>query len=387
MASWSLPLYESPYEDKWHIVRPDALQALYDTELRRRLSWYYSVLSGENPPKYRIALGIEAPLTPEELREADERDLWRVHERLADEARRLYRRAREGSTIDVERARVSLLHVKAELARRLASPCRLCERLCMVERASGRIGACRLAWDVYVHSALLHLGEEAPLVPSGTIFYGGCNFTCVFCQNYDVSQTMARRGYKATPRTLALLQDALAARGARNINHVGGDPTPSMHVIVESMLYTSHSKPQLWNSNMYMTREAMEILVDLVDIWLPDFKYWDPQCARRLSGVKRYREVVERNIRVAAEHGDIIIRHLVMPGHMDCCSLPIIRWIASSLPRDRVVVNVMGQYRPEHHVARNPKAPKWRDIARRPTREEVDRVVEEAERLGLYLLP
>ena len=247
------------------------------------------------------------------------------------------------------------------------------------------MGACRLSWDIYVHSAFLHLGEEAPLVPSGTIFYGGCNFTCVYCQNFDVSQTQPRQGVRVTPRRLAAIQDALAGRGARNINHVGGDPTPSLHVIVESLLYVQSDVPQLWNSNFYMSSEAMELLVDLIDIWLPDFKYGNDRCATRLSAVPRYWEVVTRNLRVAAEHGDMIIRHLVLPGHLECCTRPVLEWIARNLPRDRILVNVMDQYRPMHLVARYPR--RWPDIARRPRLEEVEEARRLASSLGLLWEP
>jgi putative pyruvate formate lyase activating enzyme len=373
----------------WALVRPDALRVWGDPEVRRRLSWYLSVMTGRRPAKFRLARLVEAPGfdAPSELASADERGLWRAHERASSEFRRLWRRIREGSREHEELAApaVSLLHLKAELARRLASPCRLCERRCMVERLRGRVGACRLAWEVYVHSAFLHLGEEAPLVPSGTIFYGGCNFTCVYCQNFDVSQTSPRSGVRVTPRRLAAIQDALAARGARNINHVGGDPTPSLHVIMESLLYVESNIPQLWNSNFYMSREAMELLVDVIDIWLPDFKYGNNRCALRLSAVPRYWEVVTRNLRVAVDHGDMIIRHLVLPGHLDCCTRPVLEWIARNLPRDRILVNVMDQYRPMHLVARHPR--RWPEIARRPRLEEVEEARRLASELGLLWEP
>ena len=374
---------------EWALVRPDALRVWGDPEVRRRLSWYLSVMTGRRPPKFKLARLVELPgfNRPGDLASAAETDLWRAHERAAREFRGLWRRVREGSEEHREMAhpRVSLLHGKAELARRLASPCRLCERRCMTPRRGGRVGACRLAWDVYVHSAFLHLGEEAPLVPSGTIFYGGCNFTCVYCQNFDVSQTQPRQGVRVTPRRLAAIQDALAGRGARNINHVGGDPTPSLHVIVESLLYVESSVPQLWNSNFYMSSEAMELLVDLIDIWLPDFKYGNDRCAARLSAVPRYWEVVTRNLRVAAEHGDMIIRHLVLPGHLECCTRPVLEWIARNLPRDKILVNVMEQYRPMHLVARYPR--RWPDIARRPRLEEVEEARRLASSLGLLWEP
>jgi len=373
------------YEDSWPYIRPDAVRALYNREYRRRLSWYYRVLSGDAPPKFKIVKTIDSGIKKSELENLSLEELWRIHSKLSREFRSYWRNIRDGmesvDSLGLPR-NATLLDIKIELVKRITSPCILCERRCGVERAKGKIGACRLSWDIYVHSAFLHVGEESPLVPSGTIFYGGCNFTCVFCQNYDISQHYARKGLTITPRSLAAIQDILAARGARNINHVGGDPTPSLHVIVESLAYVRSDIPQLWNSNMYITSEAMEILVDLIDIWLPDFKYGNDKCARRLSAVRNYVEIVTRNLRFAADNGDMIIRHLVMPNHIECCTAPVLNWIADNLERDRIIVNVMDQYTPDNFVVRNPE--KWRDIARRPYPGEIRRAMEIASRLGLY---
>ncbi|MDK2384556.1 MAG: pyruvate formate lyase-activating protein, partial [Candidatus Korarchaeota archaeon] len=95
----------------------------------------------------------------------------------------------------------------------------------------------------------------------------------------------------------------------------------------------------------------------------------------------RYLEAVTRNLRVAAEHGDMIIRHLVLPGHLECCTKPVLRWIAHNLPAERVLVNIMDQYRPEHLVARYPD--RWPDTARRPSYSEVAEAYRYAEELGL----
>jgi len=367
----------------WVLVRPDAVRVWADPEVRRRLSWYRRVLNREAPPKFHMARRYPA-WDDGDPWEAGTEELWRAHERAVEGFRGLWRRVRDGSEEWRElpgEVAGSLLEVKAVLAHRLASPCVLCERRCRVERRRGRIGACRLDYGVYVHSAFLHLGEEAPLVPSGTIFYGGCNFACVFCQNYDVSQVMPRSGLRVDPVRLARIQERLAVEGARNINHVGGDPTPSLHVIMESLLHVRAWIPQLWNSNFYMSSEAMELLVDVIDIWLPDYKYGNDKCAFRLSAIPRYTEVVQRNLRIAVEHGDMIIRHLVLPNHLECCTRPVLEWIAHNLPKDRIFVNVMGQYRPMHRVARKPHL--WPDIARPVTPEEVREARRIADELGL----
>ena len=373
----------------WRLVRPDAVAVWRDPEVRRRLSWYYSVMKDVKPAKFLIARSIPVDAPKSELSRIGIEKLWRLHDEASRAFMEEWERVRSAERVDVERyrrarAEVSFLDVKRELAWRLASPCMLCERRCMVDRRT-RIGACRLDINTYVHAAFLHLGEEAPLVPSGTIFYGGCNFTCVYCQNYDISQVAPRSGKPVSEVELAFIQDMLARRGARNINHVGGDPAPSLHTIVGSLLYVRSNIPQLWSSNMYLTLEAMKILVHVIDIWLPDFKYGNDRCAFRLSAVPRYWEVVTRNLRIAAMHGDMIIRHLVLPGHLECCTRPVLEYIARALPRDRVLVNIMDQYTPMHLVVRSPG--RWRDIARRPSRREVLEARRLASRLGLAWEP
>ncbi|MEB3757594.1 MAG: radical SAM protein [Desulfurococcales archaeon] len=372
----------------WPSIRPDAILVWRNPEVRRRLRWYRLVLEGRVPPRYMLARNyLVDGVGKNELGTLSLDELWRIHVQVTSGFRELLFELTENPRdrlVNGGTGSVSLLELKAEITRRLSNPCVLCERKCMIDRRK-RIGACRLDEKAYVHSAFLHMGEEAPLVPSGTIFYGGCNFTCVYCQNYDISQEYPRHGKPVTPRELASIQDLLAGKGARNINHVGGEPAPSAHIIVESMLYAHHRKPQLWNSNMYMTEELLEVLLDIIDIWLPDFKYGNNKCAFRLSGVQRYMDVVPRNIRKAAEIGDMIIRHLVLPGHLDCCTRRILEYIADKLPADRILVNIMGQYRPEHLVSRYPS--RWRDIARRPRPEEIEEARRIASSLGLCWRP
>ncbi|MEB3845379.1 MAG: radical SAM protein [Desulfurococcales archaeon] len=373
----------------WRLARPDAISVWQDPEVRRRLSWYYSVMRGSKPARFLIARSIPVDASRGELWEMEEDSLWKLHAEAARWFMEEWLEIKDSDRVNVEKytysnVDTSFLDVKRVLAYRLASPCRLCERRCLVDRRR-RIGACRLDINTYVHSAFLHLGEEAPLVPSGTIFYGGCNFSCVYCQNYDISQVYPRGGRRVGEEELAYIQDALARHGARNINHVGGDPTPSMHTIIGSLRYVRSNIPQLWNSNMYLSSEAMEILSHLVDIWLPDFKYGNDRCAFKLSAVPHYWKVVTRNLKHAAAHGDMIIRHLVLPGHLDCCTRPVLEFIAEELPRDRILVNIMDQYTPMHLVARHPY--RWREIARRPSREEIVEARRLATELGLLWEP
>ncbi len=372
-------------------MRPDALTVWRNEEVRKRLSWYLSVMRGRVPPKFKIARLIDIGAEGiDEIKVLEEKELWRLHEKGRKNFLSLWKEAKEGSLgvkelEKLEKPKVSFLDLKAELSKRLTDPCRLCERRCMVRRFRGEIGACRLEGTAYVHSAFLHMGEEAPLVPSGTIFYGGCNFTCVYCQNFDISQVQPRTGLPVTSELLARIQDDLASRGARNINHVGGEPTPNLFVIVDSLRYVRANIAQLWNSNFYMSYEALNILLDIIDIWLPDFKYGNNQCALRLSAVPRYFETITRNLKVAVEWGDMIIRHLVLPNHLECCTKPVLRWISKNLPKDKILVNIMDQYTPLHLVSKYPKM--WPDIARRPRYEEIVEARRYASELGILWEP
>ncbi len=366
----------------WELFRPDAVTVWRSRVVREKLSWYYNVMTNKAPAKFVLARYVGTTGDPSGM---GLEELWKLHESLSREFGELLARAKD-SKVSMEELRrlgrpaVSYLDVKVEIARRIMESCRFCEWRCGVDRLRGTRGFCRLADDTYVSSYFLHIGEEPPLVPSGTIFYGSCNFRCVFCQNHDISQEHPFSGIRVTPEELASIQDYLRSEGARNINHVGGDPTPNIYTILSSLRHVRSNVPQLWNSNMYLSEESMSLLLDVIDIWLPDFKYGSDGCAARLSLVKNYFSVVARNLRMVCERGDpIIIRHLVLPNHLDCCTEPVLKWISENCPT--ALVNVMGQYRPEYLVLRHPE--KYPDVARRPTGGELRRAYELAGNLGL----
>ncbi|MHA1904817.1 MAG: 4Fe-4S cluster-binding domain-containing protein, partial [Candidatus Thorarchaeota archaeon] len=162
-------------------------------------------------------------------------ELWIEHSRLSDKFRE-YVSAVDSSKSrqDLESAEAtSFLDLKIELAQRVLQNCHFCERKCGADRTRDDSGWCRLGEESRVSSAFLHTGEEAPLVPSGTIFFSSCCFGCVFCQNEDIS-TNPRSGQVVTPQELAVIAQALRRDGAININYVGGDPIPNTHTIIAS---------------------------------------------------------------------------------------------------------------------------------------------------------
>ena len=289
---------------------------------------------------------------------------------------------------DIVRGRARARFLAADLAEKtrsaseLASPCRLCVRKCGADRKGGGTGVCGVL-ESRVSSEFLHYGEEPELVPSHTIFFAGCTFKCVFCQNFDISQAPAH-GVSIRPASLA---DRVVRGGGINVNWVGGDPTSNLEYILQVMTELKKrdiNLAQVWNSNMYMTEEAMAVLDGVIDVYLSDFKYGNDRCARRLSKVDRYFEVVSRNHRLAAGQCEILLRHLVMPGHVECCTKPVLDWVAANIPNERLRVNVMDQYHPDYQVLE--EKGKYPELGRRPKMQECLEAFEHARKLGLDLV-
>ncbi len=359
--------------------------------LRESLSWYYGVLKEDYPPLYKLARYLKLSyidirdVNLSDLERLSEAQLWELHDRLGSIFQDIIRESRQAHSELQDKFRdrdgnsPSLLDIKIELVRRLAysnEHCRLCERRCNLTAKFCKVKVS------HVSSYFLHLGEEEPLIPSGTIFFSGCNLKCVYCQNWDISVS-AEAGIKVTADRLAKMMEELSDASARNINFVGGDPIPHLPVILEALRLTDVNTPMLFNSNLYMTGEALKLIVDIFDIFLPDFKYGNSDCAKRLSLVDNYFEVVSRNMKLLADmKKDTIIRHLVLPGHIECCSNVVFKWIRDNFPR--AVVNVMAQYHPDHLVARFPG--KWPELSSPLSSAEYRRALELAENYNLQVL-
>lgn len=277
----------------------------------------------------------------------------------------------------------TLMDLKCELAGRLLEKCTLCERKCQVNRKHGKKGHCGVL-EPRISSEFLHMGEEPELVPSYTIFFAGCTFNCIFCQNWDIS-TRPDAGVRVAPNAVARMIEAKVAgrsgrksgASARNVNWVGGDPTSNLPFILSVLNLTTANLPQIWNSNMYLSEESMRLLDGVIDVYLTDFKYGNDECAMRLSNAPEYLRIVRRNHLLAKEHGEVIVRHLVLPGHLECCTRPVLSWIADNLPN--VKVNVMSQYRPAYRAEEAP------EISAPLRLSEFRHALELAEELNLYL--
>jgi putative pyruvate formate lyase activating enzyme len=328
-------------------------------DVRKLLPKYHDILEEQEVAQYQTCRYI--PVFFERTQATD--SLWHTHNKAL-------RACKVQNTVPSP----SLLDLKIELAERLFQECCFCEHRCMVDRRKTS-GVCGVQ-EAHIASEFLHFGEEPVLVPSYTIFFSGCTFQCVFCQNWEISQLPG--GTVIAPERLVQAIEQQKKQGARNVNWVGGDPTSNLLYILQVLQQLDTNIPQVWNSNMYCSEETMKLLHGVIDIYLTDFKYGNDACAKRLSQVDGYTAVVKRNHLLASEHAELLIRHLVLPNHVECCSKPIIKYVAEHLPH--ALVNIMGQYRPDY------RAYEFKDIARSISFEEVSDVKEFARNLGIHLV-
>jgi putative pyruvate formate lyase activating enzyme len=226
--------------------------------------------------------------------------------------------------------RATLLE-RASAAREMLRSCSLCERRCGVDRTAGERAPCGLGEETWCFKRHVSFAEELELLPSYMVYLGGCNFRCRFCiQAPDCFDP--RRGTRVHPAQDALDFADAVRQGARTINLLGGEPSLHLHTILEIAAAAKTPLPLLLNSNMYMSPEVVQLLDGVVALYVADFKFGNDVCAKELAGVDRYVEVVTRNLRLAASKANVIVRHLLMPGHHDCCFRPVAEWMAEFLP-------------------------------------------------------
>jgi putative pyruvate formate lyase activating enzyme len=359
-------------------VRPDfdALSFWRERDFSGRMGWYREVAADRLPAKYRICATLPAGVALD----APEEQLWQALEAGTGKFVALRERVRRGDALN-PRVNPSLLDLVAELGRRMLAHCNFCKWDCRVDRTGGRkagakIGACKLAAETRVSSAFHHRGEELVYRGthgSGTIFFTSCNMRCAFCQNGDIS-TDRLNGEPVDARTLAAIAVRLRLEGCHNINWVGGDPTIHLHTILEAiaLLPRGFNAPMLWNSNFFQSDEAMRLLRPTMDVWLPDFKFGPGRCAIELARTGWYWDTVTGNLLKLREWGeDFTLRHLVMPGHVECCTAPVLDWIAENVPK--TPVNIMDQYHPDNYCdpANENFMERYRPLARFPQRREI----------------
>ncbi len=232
---------------------------------------------------------------------------------------------------------------RVKIAEKSLAECRLCPRNCGVDRTAGATGYCRLDAEARCFREVLHWGEEKILNPSHQIYFAGCNLKCEFCTVTEWNE----QPEAAKAADVEELAEAVARRkkqGARTVNLLGGEPAVSVYGILKLLARLDAATVVVWNSNMYYNKIVDELTAGLIDICLADFKCGNADCSSRLLGAADYVEAAKDNILRAAGHCDVIVRHLVLPGHIDCCVGPILEWLSAELPD--VKLSLRGNYVP-----------------------------------------
>ncbi|MEA2089620.1 MAG: radical SAM protein [Thermoproteota archaeon] len=357
----------------WAVWRPDARAVLKDKRARASLARYFDVMNDEKSAKFMIAKNLSANFSKNDSTSK----LWQIHSRLTKHFYELEKEvdSRLKRLEELETPENSFLDLKIEIANRILESCHFCTRQCGVNRLNSKLGYCRCGTQITISTIFQHMGEEPELVPSGTIFTLGCTMCCRHCQNWSISQWM-ENGEIYTPEQLAREVEKLREKGCRNANLVGGEPTPWLEQWLETFRNVEVNIPVVWNSNSYYSEETAKLLAGFVDVYLLDFKYGNNECAEKISDAPNYWEVCTRNHLYAKEYGELIIRILVLPKHLECCTRPILNWITENLG-EGTRTNVMFQYRPEWHAYEIP------ELQRRLTEHEKKRAVQLAEKAGL----
>ena len=270
--------------------------------------------------------------------------------------------------------------------------CSICPRNCGVDRAAGQIGFCKSTATVRVARAALHMWEEPCIsgeAGSGAVFFSGCNLRCVFCQNQDIASGLA--GKDISIERLSQIFMELQDKGANNINLV----TPSHYVpqIADALdiVRDTLNIPVVYNSSAYENVDTLRLMEEHVSIYLPDFKYYSDELAKRYSNAADYRQIaisaIDEMLRQAGEpefdadgimKRGVIIRHLVLPGATED-SKKLIKLLYDRYGNS-VYYSIMSQFTPLGHLIENDE---YKELHRKLSRREYDEVVDYAIDLGI----
>ncbi len=285
------------------------------------------------------------------------------------------------------------LRDRVKRAQDILRKCTLCPRRCGIDRTAGEKGFCRTGDKPFVASHGPHFGEESPLVGrfgSGTIFFSNCNLGCLFCQNWTISHSGV--GDEISSERLAKIMMGLQTTGCHNINLV--TPTHQMPMILHSIAIAAErglAVPIVYNCGGYESRESLEILDGVIDIYMPDFKFSSPEKGLKYSTADNYPQIAKAAIKeMHKQVGDLLIdergiglrglliRHLVLPENT-AGTEEVVRFIAEEISKD-TYLNIMDQYHPCYKAFEHPP------LDRRITDYEYKNAVKLALRAGLKRL-
>jgi len=275
-------------------------------------------------------------------------------------------------------SRRTLARTRARQARAMLADCRFCAHDCGVNRLAGEVGRCHAGAEARFFSAQMEVSDELELIPTFAVALSGCDLRCDFCITGAASWN-ARAGLGLAAAVMAERAEAALQDGARTVMVLGGEPTIHLPGVLEFVSLLPDTAKLVWKTNAHGSAQARELLDGIFDVWLPDFKFGNDACAQRLAKVSNYGRVVSENLLWAAAQGELIVRHLLMPGHVECCWRPVATWLAENLPG--VKVNLRSGFWPAWQARRH------REFHNILSPLEIDEAFGLARELGLPLTP
>lgn len=279
-------------------------------------------------PRLTMLQRITVPdLTWTDLERLTDDELWRLHDSLVKQ-----------STGQAGHGNLKLLDLKVELAYRAFVSCRLCGWCCDINRFH-RAGRCGLQHDAYYERAYVHVAEEGPITPCAVIKLFACGLKCRGCQAHEVLR-ISREAKPLGPDIWDELRSAPGFQRASAVQWVGGGPDVSLPNILEALTFAPDLPPQVWNCDGFGMPVVYRLLQGVADVFLPDFKFGPGPCCEQVAGITNYWPVATTGLQeMMKQDARLIVRHLVMPGHLTCCTEPVMRWLSQY--RDRLWISFL----------------------------------------------
>ena len=317
-------------------------------------------------PRFQHVRETGCGLSLNNLENSEEGTLWALHNQLLE--------SWAGKGHARQNNEASFLDLKIELAYRVLKSCRLCARRCNVDRSAGEKGVCGLGVDAIVSEHYIHIAEEPPVNPSLNIVLGGCGLQCRFCQqNHLLDPSLVTGNALKKP-----LWKRLNKKGARTLSFIGGNPDESLYAILKflSDAPARWKLPIIWNCHGYATEEMLRLLAGLVDGYVTDYKFGNRRCGDDLADAPEYSDTAFAAVRaMLSQDVPVIVRNLVLPGHVNCCSIPILERLKTIDQKGYLIISVRDQYCPEGLIKEMKNPP----MNKRVTKNEVNRVIEYAQ--------
>lgn len=274
-------------------------------------------------------------------------------------------------------SRAASARERSLLARAALADCHLCAHHCGVNRLAGETGLCHAGASARFFLAQTEVTDELELIPTFAVALSGCDLRCDFCITGAESWN-PRAGTSFSATEMAAKANAALAGGAKTVMILGGEPTIHLPAVLELVALLPDDAKLVWKTNAHGSAQARELLDGMFDVWLADYKFGNDDCAQRLAKVSNYTGVVRENLLWADTHSELIVRHLLMPGHLDCCWKPVAEWLAENLPG--VKVNLRSGFWPAWNSSRHA------ELRGTVADDEAQRAWQMAEKLGQNLI-